>query len=92
MQRVERERQLEVADADDNADVRADADDITDPVAGADVIPDIAADPHTNADAVVDCQVENYSIRLQAAEREGKGLGDEVTPLRRCIDAGGSDG
>ena len=23
-------------------------------------------------------QVENYSIRLQAAEREGKGLGDEV--------------
>ena len=74
MQRVERERQLEVAGAH--------ADDITDSVADvdADVIPDIAADAdaHTNADAVLVCQVENYSIRLQAAEREGKGLGDEV--------------
>ena len=29
-------------------------------------------------------QVENYSIRLQAAEREGKGLGDEVNNIYFC--------
>jgi len=31
-------------------------------------------------------EVENYSIRLQAAEREGKGLGDEVANLRATIE------
>jgi len=31
-------------------------------------------------------EVENYSIRLQAAEREGKGLGDEVSSLRATVE------
>ena len=35
------------------------------------------ADNDCDADFLT-AQVENYSIRLQAAEREGKGLGDEV--------------
>ena len=36
------------------------------------------ADNDCDADFLTVTQVENYSIRLQAAEREGKGLGDEV--------------
>merc|ERR1719507_123106 len=31
-------------------------------------------------------EVENYSIRLQAAEREGKGLGNEVASLRATVE------